>query len=243
MCLLALLLAAAAALALVRLQGPEPLPERVARRVTARRTVADRVLEHGTDARARLVPFFRRAGVSYPPGRFVLAAFKRERELHLFAAAAAEQPMAFIRAYPILAASGALGPKLRAGDEQVPEGVYRIDALNPNSQFHLSLRLGYPNAHDQARAREDGRTNLGGDIMIHGDAVSIGCLAIGDVAAEELFVLAADAGWQGARVILSPVDFRRAELPRGFRARVPWTRTLYADLRRELAPLPLPSRR
>ena len=68
--------------------------------------------------------------------------------------------------YPIRAASGALGPKLREGDRQVPEGVYDIESLNPNSRFHVALRVGYPNAFDRQMAGREGRTALGGDIMI-----------------------------------------------------------------------------
>lgn len=91
----------------------------------------------------------------------------------------------------MLAASGGPGPKLREGDLQVPEGVYRLTAFNPNSSYHLSLRVDYPNAEDRAAedravARSDRRTSLGGDIFIHGKAVSIGCLAIGDPGIEEL---------------------------------------------------------
>jgi murein L,D-transpeptidase YafK len=175
--------------------------------------------------------------VAYPPERFVLAGFKEERELHLFAAEPSK-PLTFIRRYPVLAASGNLGPKLEAGDRQVPEGVYRIESLNPNSRYHLSLRLNYPNEADRRRARQDGRQDLGDDIMIHGDAVSIGCLAMGDRVAEELFVLAADSQLEEARVILSPVDFRRRQLPQGFRPQPSWAGDLYAELRKEVSRLP-----
>jgi murein L,D-transpeptidase YafK len=65
-------------------------------------------------------------------------------------------------------ASGGLGPKLGAGDRQGPERIYAIESLNPNSLFHLSMRLNYPNEFDQMRAKQDGRSDLGGDIMIHG---------------------------------------------------------------------------
>jgi hypothetical protein len=103
---------------------------------------------------------------------------------------------------------------------------------------HLSLALGYPNAFDLARAAEDGRTELGGDIMIHGGAMSHGCLAVGDEAAEDLFVLAADAGFAAATVVVTPVDFRRRRLPADYRPPAPWVLDLYAMLRDELAGLP-----
>jgi hypothetical protein len=203
-------------------------------------TIADRVAQYGPTARARLVPFFRAAGVPYPPARFVLLGFKRERELQLLAAGPG-RGLSFIRSYAIQGASGVLGPKLREGDRQVPEGVYSILYLNPNSVAHLSLALSYPNDYDRARAAEEGRDDLGGDIMIHGGSGSAGCLAVGDVAAEELFVLAADAGWRDAVVLVSPVDFRRHWLPPDYRAPTDWTNDLYVSLRAELMGMPLPS--
>ena len=202
-------------------------------------TIADRVAQYGPAARSRLAPFFAAAGVPYPPARFTILAFKRERELDLLAAARGGN-LVFIRSYPILGASGVLGPKLRQGDGQVPEGVYGIVYLNPNSVAHLSLALGYPNDYDLARAQEDGRDDLGGDIMIHGGWASAGCLAVGDEAAEDLFVLAADAGVKDTVVVVSPVDFRRSVLPADYRAPAPWVGGLYAWLRAELDGFPLP---
>jgi hypothetical protein len=201
-------------------------------------TIADRVAQYGPRARARLAPYFAAAGVPYPPERFVLVGFKRERRLDLLASGPGRD-LAFIRSYPIQGASGVLGPKLREGDGQVPEGVYTIVYLNPNSVAHLSLALSYPNDYDRARAAEDGRDALGGDIMIHGGSASIGCLAMGDEAAEDLFVLAADTGWEHAVVVLSPIDFRRSVLPADYRPPARWVDGLYRWLWAELARLPL----
>ncbi len=203
-------------------------------------TIGDRVAQYGPSARARLLPFFAAAGVLYPPSRFLLLGLKQERELQVYAAGPA-LPLAFIRSFAILGASGGLGPKLREGDRQVPEGVYAIVYLNPNSVAHLSLALGYPNEFDRAQAAEDGRYDaiLGGDIMIHGGSSSVGCLAIGDQAAEDLFVLAADAGLEDAVVVVSPVDFRRTELPADYGPPTAWAPQLYAWLRTKLATLPL----
>jgi murein L,D-transpeptidase YafK len=128
-----------------------------------------------------------------------------------------------------------LGPKLRQGDRQVPEGVYGVEALNPNSSFHLSLRLDYPNADDLRRAREADIADPGSDIMIHGNTCSIGCLAMGDEAAEDLFVLAAETGLANIKVILSPVDFRVRDLPENLPALPAWVADRYSSLRRELA--------
>jgi hypothetical protein len=199
--------------------------------------IAERLAEYGPTARARLAPFFAAAGVAYPPDRFVLIGFKLERELHVLASGAGGG-LVFIRSYPILGASGTLGPKLRQGDDQVPEGVYGIVYLNPNSIAHLSLALGYPNDYDRARAAEDGRDELGGDIMIHGGTTSHGCLAVGDEAAEDLFVLAADAGWDDAIVVVSPVDLRKRALLVDHRLQPDWIDDLYSRLRVELDAMP-----
>lgn len=207
-------------------------------------TIADRVAQYGPLARARLLPYFAAAGVPYPPARFRLLGLKWERELQLYAAGPG-QAFAWIRSFAILDASGEIGPKLREGDGQVPEGVYRIVYLNPNSIAHLALALSYPNPFDRMHAEEDGREDatLGGDIMIHGGADSVGCLAVGDAGAEELFVLAADANWQDAVVIVSPIDFRRAALPGDYRPTTDWVSPLYSWLRTELRRLPLPPER
>jgi hypothetical protein len=200
-------------------------------------TVEDRIAQFGEAARLRLKPSFDAAGVAYPPRHLVLVVLKDERRLE---ACAGESPaeLRFIRSWPIVAASGRLGPKLREGDRQVPEGLYRIESLNPNSRYHLALRVNYPNDFDRARGAEDGRADLGGDIMIHGSSASIGCLAMGDEASEDLFVLAAETGLENIRVILSPVDFRARELPSDAGPLPPWTDGLYAQIRRELAKLP-----
>ncbi|WP_216680214.1 L,D-transpeptidase family protein [Hymenobacter siberiensis] len=102
-----------------------------------------------------------------------------------------------LHAYPLAATSGTLGPKRRAGDYQVPEGFYEIDRFNPNSNFHLSLGLNYPNAADLAL----GEPNPGGDIFIHGGAASIGCMPITDAGIEEVYLLAITARTAGQAVI------------------------------------------
>jgi hypothetical protein len=203
-------------------------------------TVAERLEQYGAVARARLAPFFARAKVRYPPAKLTLAYFKQERRLDLYARGRKGTP-AFVRSYQSTAASGVLGPKLREGDLQVPEGFYKFVFLNANSRFHLSLRVNYPNAEDKARARQDRRAHLGGDIMIHGNAVSIGCVAMGDEAAEDLFVLVADTGMANVDLLLSPVDFRASALPADFQPPTAWTGELHGRLERALRAFPPPS--
>ncbi len=198
------------------------------------KSVSDRIDQYGAVVARRWAPFFKEAGIAYPPRWLTLIGLKQEKELQVYAAGTNGQ-FRFVRSYPIRAASGTLGPKLRQGDRQVPEGLYRIESLNPNSAYHLALRVNYPNEDDRARAKAENRTNLGGDIMIHGRAVSIGCLAMGDEAAEDLFVLAALTGVSNIEVILSPVDFRVRDLPQTPENAPVWTGERYGAIKRELA--------
>jgi len=200
-----------------------------------RHTLADRLSAFADPVHRRIDPDIRRAGCGHPPSSLVLIGLKDERRLEVWGQGPA-QPPRFIRTYDILGASGELGPKLREGDRQVPEGVYAIESLNPNSAYHLSLRLNYPNAFDLEMARRDGRDRPGSDIMIHGSRSSIGCLAMGNEAAEDLFVLAAETGIEHVTVILSPVDFRVRDLPTDMPPVPPWTRELYARIREAMAP-------
>jgi murein L,D-transpeptidase YafK len=193
------------------------------------KTIAERVQQYGNSARARLTVHFQKNELTYPPRQLVFAAFKQEKVLEIYAAGV-DRKFSFVRSYPILRLSGELGPKLREGDRQVPEGIYAIESLNPNSRFHLALRLDYPNRFDREQARSEGRTNLGGDIMIHGSSVSVGCLAMGDEAAEDLFVLAADTGLTNIQAILSPVDFRAGKTVPDPGHGPLWRASLYAKI-------------
>jgi hypothetical protein len=90
------------------------------------------------------------------PERIWILAVKDERRLELWASNTAGERVR-VTSWPVLAASGAEGPKLREGDHQVPEGIYQVEALNPNSAYYLSLKAGYPNSSDRAWACSNGR--------------------------------------------------------------------------------------
>jgi murein L,D-transpeptidase YafK len=141
-------------------------------------------------------------GISYPAKRVLIRAFKQERELEVWVAESWAKPAKLLKTYAIAAASGSLGPKSREGDYQVPEGLYEIDRFNPLSNFLLSFRLNYPNASD--RKRSAANTSLGGDIYIHGNTVSIGCLAMTDDVIQELYLVVWDAHRAGQKKI--PVE-------------------------------------
>ena len=196
-------------------------------------TVDERLQQYGEAVADRLKDHFINADVSYPPNEVAYVAFKDTGQLEVYARSSNIEHWRFIKTYPILKASGGLGPKLREGDRQVPEGIYRSEFLNPNSRYHLSIRVNYPNEFDREMARLDDRNQLGGDIMIHGSSVSIGCLAMGNLAAEDLFVLAASTEASTATIVISPTDFR---INPGLEASDSpvWLSKLYADLRVEL---------
>ncbi|MCC6694234.1 MAG: hypothetical protein IT365_01260 [Candidatus Hydrogenedentes bacterium] len=176
----------------------------------------------------RLHPVFDAAGVHFPPSSLAFIILKEERQLQVWASD--DGPWKHVCAYDVLGASGKPGPKLREGDLQVPEGMYQIAALHPNSQFHLSLKLDYPNAFDRQKAIEDGRTQLGDEIFIHGGGSSIGCIAIGDSGIEDLFFLVDKVGCDSIEVIIAPRDFRSMPWKSGEYDGPKWLDKLYEEI-------------
>lgn len=213
----------------VRFAGPAL---REARARLGRATVEMRLAEVGP----RVEPLWRRRAAdihaAFPPRRVALVVLKAERRVLVFADGA------LLSTHAVTAASGAAGPKLREGDRQVPEGFYRVESLNPNSRFRLSLRVDYPSARDREDAAADGRAgeDLGGDIMIHGGAASIGCIAVGDEAIEELFWLVATVGIDAVELVLCP----DASPAAGAAGRPAWVRDRYEELDRRLRELGIP---
>lgn len=116
-----------------------------------------------------------------------IRAFKTEKQLELWIQAKPNQKFTLYHTYPVVRASGRLGPKRKENDGQVPEGYYVVDRFNPKSRFHLSLGINYPNASDLKRSDPK---KPGSDIFIHGSNVSIGCLAMGNSAIEEIYAIA-----------------------------------------------------
>ena len=102
---------------------------------------------------------------------------------------------ALLKTYPICRWSGELGPKIKEGDRQAPEGFYTITPgqMNPNSQFYLAFDLGYPNAFDRAHGR------TGAHLMVHGDCSSRGCYSMTDEQIQEIYALGREAFFGGQR--------------------------------------------
>lgn len=140
----------------------------------------------------------KKAGLPSPISQIYFRAFKEERILEAWGRADSESKWKKLGSWPIAGISGELGPKRREGDRQVPEGFYVIDRFNPQSRFRLSLGINYPNASDRVRSDKE---KPGGDIFIHGDTKSIGCLAMTDDVIDLLYLLALDAKAAGQRQI------------------------------------------
>jgi murein L,D-transpeptidase YafK len=140
---------------------------------------------------------FKAAGVAYPPGEIYLRAFKVERQLELWAGARGK-PLSLVKTYAICAESGTLGPKREEGDGQIPEGFYEVSRFQPMSSFHLALGVDYPNAADRILGTHG---KLGGDIMIHGNCVTVGCIPLQDDPIEEVYLIALDARSNGQKHI------------------------------------------
>lgn len=114
--------------------------------------------------------------------------FKEESELEVWKAKD-DGHFHYLKTYPICNWSGKLGPKLKQGDKQAPEGFYTVSPrqMNPNSNFHLAFNLGYPNRFDKSHGR------TGNYLMVHGDCRSAGCYAMTDALMEELYALARES--------------------------------------------------
>lgn len=120
--------------------------------------------------------------------------FKQEAELEVWKKDRSGQ-FALLKTYPICRWSGELGPKIKEGDRQAPEGFYTITPaqMNPQSQYYLSFDTGYPNAFDKALGR------TGSQLMVHGDCSSRGCYAMTDEQISEIYALGRESFFGGQR--------------------------------------------
>jgi murein L,D-transpeptidase YafK len=151
---------------------------------------ADRVAAARKDKEAKVKKMVADAGLSYPPHQVLIRVFKAEKTLEVWGRDKSDKSFTQITTYPVCASSGELGPKRKEGDYQVPEGVYRVDIFNPQSSFHLSLGINYPNQSDRVLSDKN---RPGGEIFIHGNCVTIGCVPIKDDPIEELYILTIDS--------------------------------------------------
>lgn len=134
------------------------------------------------------------AKLAWPPKELYIRSFKYDGQLEVWVRNANNEPYKLFKCYKVCALSGTLGPKRIQGDYQVPEGFYYIKIFNPESSYHLSLGLNYPNISDKFLSDS---ILPGGDIYIHGSCSTVGCIPITDEKIEELYLLTAYAKNEG----------------------------------------------
>lgn len=137
--------------------------------------------------------------------------FKYEKIVEVWVKNKGDVKYKLFRTYDICSSSGDLGPKRKEGDGQVPEGFYKIDLFNPNSDYYLSMRINYPNSSDVILKEAP---NAGSAIMMHGDCVTIGCLPMTDDKIKELYVLCLEARNRNNPIYIDiyPVKFTDANI-------------------------------
>lgn len=187
------------------------------------------IVKYGLRTEPEMIRFFSKANVAYPPKDIALLAFKKEQKIELWAKND-NKNWRFIHTYPLTAVSGRLGPKLKERDGQIPEGIYRLITFNPFSSMHLSMMIDYPNHFDRLQASKDGRKKLGNNIFLHGKSMSVGCLAIGDYAIDQLFLLSRRVGLSHIKVIIAPNDLRVAKPETSNFAQPRWLPELYEQI-------------
>ena len=152
------------------------------------------------------------------PSPMFIRIFKEESELEVWKKRS-DGRYYHLKTYPICNWSGELGPKVKQGDKQAPEGFYKVarTQMNPNSQFYLAFNLGYPNAYDKANRR------TGDSLMVHGKCKSAGCYAMTDALIEEIYALARESYIGGQEAIeVHAMPFRMTDVNMARHAKHQW---------------------
>ncbi len=144
-------------------------------------------------------------GVNKSRFELYIRVFKEENLLEAWVKSGNSGDYILLKTFSICAKSGVLGPKRRQGDGQVPEGFYEISSFQPQSSYHLALKVAYPNKSDRLKATSK---DPGGDIMIHGNCVTIGCIPLQDGPIEDLYVLSVEAKNHGSVIFTDIYPFK-----------------------------------
>ncbi len=145
------------------------------------------VPKHERPVPAHLTKIMKTKGMSLG-SPIMLRIFKEENVMEVWKKDHTKR-FALLNSYEICKWSGKLGPKIKEGDRQAPEGFYHVTKglMNPNSSYHLSFNLGYPNVYDRSHNR------TGSYLMVHGDCSSAGCYSMTDEYIEEIYALARES--------------------------------------------------
>ncbi|GAA0547124.1 L,D-transpeptidase family protein [Chitinophaga japonensis] len=150
---------------------------------------------------------FEKKGLAYPAKYIFMRSFKLDSELEIWVKNSITDTFRLFKSYRVCTLSGKMGPKRKEGDRQVPEGFYYINDFNPNSNYHLSLGINYPNYSDKILSDPK---KPGGEIYIHGSCLTVGCIPLTDEYIEEVYILAVNAKNAGQDFIpvhVYPVKF------------------------------------
>ena len=150
---------------------------------------------------------FEAKGLKWPAKYIYIRSFKYDSQLEVWVKNSTSESFQLFKTFKICAMAGSLGPKRMSGDYQVPEGFYYINEFKPNSTYHLSLGLNYPNSSDRMLSDS---LYPGGDIYIHGSCVTEGCIPITNDQIEDLYVITSYARAMGQDYIpvhIFPVQF------------------------------------
>jgi murein L,D-transpeptidase YafK len=162
-----------------------------------------------------------KAGIDSSHFEIFIRIFKKEAKLEVWGRSKANSHFKLVDSYAICSSSGDLGPKRVEGDLQVPEGFYQVKLFQPNSEFFLALGVSYPNQSDLIKGN---KTSPGGDIMIHGNCVTIGCMPLTDDIIKEVYIMATEARNDGQMSI--PIHiFPTRMTPEG----IAWLKANYKD--------------
>ena len=142
----------------------------------------------GQPLKPELVSLMTEKGMS-PTDPMLVRVFKEESKAEVWKKRKADGRYALLKTYDICRFSGKLGPKIKEGDKQAPEGFYQVTPgqMNPNSSYYLSFNIGYPNAYDRSLGRN------GTHVMMHGDCLSAGCYAMTDDQMGEIYAMARES--------------------------------------------------
>lgn len=154
----------------------------------------ERVRTAYSEKQDTLVKYANLLGYKNLQNDILIIAYKDEPILEVWAKQKDSTKYSLFITYKFAGFSGVLGPKREEGDMQIPEGFYTINYFNPVSSFYLSLKVSYPNSSDKILGTKG---KLGGDIYIHGNSCTIGCIPITDEKIKELYVLAVEAKASG----------------------------------------------
>ena len=150
---------------------------------------------------------FGKKGLIWPAREIYIRSFKYDSQLEVWARNSDNEPFKLFKTYKVCVMAGTIGPKRIEGDYQVPEGFYYISGFNPRSEYHLSLKLNYPNESDKLLSD---KVKPGGGIYIHGNCVSVGCIPLQNDQIDEVYLLATAARLNGQNYIpvhVFPVRF------------------------------------